>query len=95
MSEQARYQRVIPYLGYADAPAALEFLCNAFGFEETMRMPMDDGRIGHAELALDADFRFLGLRTHTKVPIGAYFGTDRNLRSATGGLGGLAGVYAP
>jgi carbon-monoxide dehydrogenase large subunit len=51
------------------------------------------GGLVDAELALDADFRFLGLRTHTKVPIGAYFGTDRNLRSATGGLGGLAGVY--
>jgi carbon-monoxide dehydrogenase large subunit len=51
------------------------------------------GGLVDAELALDAEFRFLGLRTHTKVPIGAYFGTDRNLRSATGGLGGLAGVY--
>ncbi len=46
-----------------------------------------------AELALNSDHEFIGLRTHTKVPIGAYFSTDRNLRSATGGLGGLAGVY--
>ena len=51
------------------------------------------GGLVDCELALDADFKFLGLRTHTKVPIGAYFGNDRNLRSATGGLGGLAGVY--
>jgi aerobic carbon-monoxide dehydrogenase large subunit len=51
------------------------------------------GGLVDAELALDADYRFLALRTHTKVPIGAYFATDRNLRSATGGLGGLAGVY--
>ncbi|MEE8332844.1 MAG: molybdopterin cofactor-binding domain-containing protein, partial [Alphaproteobacteria bacterium] len=51
------------------------------------------GGLVDAELALDADYRFLGLRTHTKVPIGAYFGNDRNLRCATGGLGGLAGVY--
>lgn len=51
------------------------------------------GGLVDCELALDADLKFLGLRTHTKVPIGAYFGNDRNLRTATGGLGGLAGVY--
>lgn len=48
-------QRVVPYLGYVDAPAALEFLCTAFGFEEKFRYPMDDGRIGHAELTLGGD----------------------------------------
>ena len=51
------------------------------------------GGLVDAELALDGDYRFLGLRAHTKVPIGAYFTTDRNLRCATSGLGGLAGVY--
>jgi carbon-monoxide dehydrogenase large subunit len=51
------------------------------------------GGLVDAELALDANHKFLGLRTHTKVPIGAYFATDRNIRSVTGGLGGLAGVY--
>jgi len=51
------------------------------------------GGLVDAEIALDADYRFLALRTHTKVPIGAYFTNDRNLRCATGGLGGLAGVY--
>ena len=45
-------QRIVPSLTYEDAPAAIEFLCRAFGFEETMRMPMPDGRIGHAELAM-------------------------------------------
>ena len=46
-----------------------------------------------AELALDAEHYFLALRTHTKVPIGAYFTTDRNIGAAVSGLGGLAGVY--
>jgi PhnB protein len=45
-------QRIVPYLAYADAPAALEFLCRAFGFEERFRMPMPDGSIGHAEITL-------------------------------------------
>lgn len=44
-------QRIIPYLAYQDAPAAIEFLCKAFGFEERYRLPMPDGRLGHAELA--------------------------------------------
>lgn len=45
-------QRIVPYLGYADAPAAIGFLCKAFGFEEVYRLEMGDGRIGHAELGL-------------------------------------------
>ena len=36
-------QRVIPMFAYADAPAALEFLCKAFGFEERYRLEMPDG----------------------------------------------------
>ncbi len=51
------------------------------------------GGLVDAELALDADHHFLALRTHTKVPIGAYFTTDRNIGSTISGLGGLAGVY--
>lgn len=43
-------QRVIPYLIYADAEAAIDFLCEAFGFEERFRFPTPDGRVGHAEL---------------------------------------------
>src|SRR5215467_13299999 len=54
MSDKAQpNQRVIPMLAYADAPAAIDFLCSAFGFEERFRMDMPDGRIGHAEVALD------------------------------------------
>ena len=45
-------QRIIPALSYDDAPAAIEFLCRAFGFEEAERLEMPDGSIGHAELTL-------------------------------------------
>ncbi len=44
--------RIIPYLVYQDAPAAIEFLCKAFGFTERFRYAMPDQRIGHAELVL-------------------------------------------
>ena len=58
-------------------------------------MTDEQGRGGlvDAELALDENYRFLGLRTHTKVAIGAYFTSDRNIGSTITGLGGLAGVY--
>jgi uncharacterized glyoxalase superfamily protein PhnB len=47
----AGQQRIIPYLTYHDAPAALDFLARAFGFEERERYAMPDGQIGHAEMA--------------------------------------------
>jgi PhnB protein len=43
--------RITLALSYADAPAAIEFLCRAFGFEESYRLEMPDGSIGHAELS--------------------------------------------
>ncbi len=52
-------QRIIPYLSYADAPAAIEFLCKAFGFEERNRFAMPDGKIGHAELGYGDNVLYL------------------------------------
>jgi PhnB protein len=52
-------QEIIPYLAYEDAPAALTFLRDAFGFEERFRLPMPDGRIGHAEVVLGDSVLFL------------------------------------
>lgn len=48
-------QRLVPYLMYSDAPAAIDFLCKAFGFAETMRYPMPDGRVGHCELVYEGN----------------------------------------
>jgi uncharacterized glyoxalase superfamily protein PhnB len=48
-------QRIVPYLSYADAPAAIEFLCRAFGFTERFRYPMPNGSIGHAEIVRDGN----------------------------------------
>lgn len=52
-------QRIIPYLAYADAPAAVEFLCKAYGFEAGMQMEMGEGVLGHAELHLGDNVVFL------------------------------------
>lgn len=43
-------QRIVPYLLYADASAAIEFLTRAFGFTERVRMPGPDGLVMHCEL---------------------------------------------
>lgn len=42
--------RLMPMLAYDDAPAAIAFLCRAFGFSEKFRFDLPDGTIGHAEL---------------------------------------------
>lgn len=42
---------VIPTLRYRDAPAAIEFLVNALGFERNMVVDGGAGRIEHAQLS--------------------------------------------
>ena len=42
--------RIIPALRYRDAPAALDWLCRAFGFERHLVVPGPDGTIAHAQL---------------------------------------------
>jgi uncharacterized glyoxalase superfamily protein PhnB len=51
--------QIAPYLLYEDAAAAIDFLTNAFGFEEVMRMD-DEGVVNHAELRLGDDSVMLG-----------------------------------
>jgi len=41
----------IPVLRYRDAPAAIEWLCQVFGFEKHLVVPNDDGTIAHAQLS--------------------------------------------
>ena len=41
---------VVPMLSYADGPAAMDWLVEAFGFEEQTRWLDDDGRVAHGEL---------------------------------------------
>jgi uncharacterized glyoxalase superfamily protein PhnB len=51
---------IIPTLLYSDAPAAIEWLCNAFGFEKRMIHPGPDGTIAHAELTFGNGMIMLG-----------------------------------
>ena len=46
------YHSLTPYLIVKGAARALEFYRKALGAEELFRMPMPDGRIGHAEMQI-------------------------------------------
>jgi PhnB protein len=61
-------QRFVPMLVYKDAPRAIEFLCDAFGFKENSRLDMPEARVGHAELeymghtvTLSSEYEEMGL----------------------------------
>ncbi len=41
---------VIPAMRYRDAPAAIEWLCRAFGFEKHLIVPGENNTIDHAQL---------------------------------------------
>ncbi|MGV9773892.1 VOC family protein [Streptosporangium sp. NPDC003464] len=44
--------RVVPFLRYQDAPAAIEWLGKVFGFRPALTVPGPKGGIGHARLVL-------------------------------------------
>jgi uncharacterized glyoxalase superfamily protein PhnB len=51
---------VIPALQYQDAPAAIAFLCKAFGFEKMAVYEGEGGTIEHAQLTLGNGMVMLG-----------------------------------
>ncbi|HEY4411117.1 MAG TPA: VOC family protein [Acidimicrobiia bacterium] len=44
--------RIVPYLMVDGAAAAIDFYRKAFAAEERYRLPMPDGKIGHAEIVV-------------------------------------------
>lgn len=54
------YPVVAPYLYYENAAAAMDWLIEAFGFTERMRMTRDDGALDHGELRLGDGVVMLG-----------------------------------
>lgn len=47
------YAPLTPYLIVDDGAAALEYYKKVFGAIELMRMPMSEGKLGHAEFTID------------------------------------------
>jgi len=54
-----RGSRIIPTLKYAELSAAIDWLCEAFGFERRLVVPDDAGRPIHAQLELDGSLVML------------------------------------
>ncbi len=52
--------KIIPALRYVDAPAAIEWLCAAFGFEKHLVVPGEDDQIAHAQLTFRNSMIMLG-----------------------------------
>jgi len=51
---------IMPAMRYRNAPAAIEWLCKAFGFERHVVVPGDGGTIAHAQLVLGNGMIMLG-----------------------------------
>ena len=54
---------IIPTMRYKDAPSAIEWLCNAFGFEKHLVVPGDNRSIAHAQLSFGNSMIMLGSET--------------------------------
>ncbi len=52
--------RIIPCLSYDDAHAAMDFLCQAFGFEKLHAYETEDGKVAHAQLNYEGNGIMLG-----------------------------------
>jgi len=55
---------IIPCLRYRDAPAAIEWLCRAFGFEKRLVVPGENGTIAHAQLTWAGGMLMVGSTDH-------------------------------
>ena len=51
---------LIPAIRYRDAPAAIAWLCEAFGFEKHLVVPGPDGTVEHAQLVFGNGMLMLG-----------------------------------
>ena len=62
------YTAVTPYLVAEDASGLIDFLTNAFGAVERMRMPMPDGSVAHAEVEIGGAAVMLGSAMPPEFP---------------------------
>jgi uncharacterized glyoxalase superfamily protein PhnB len=73
---------MFPFTQYEDALAAIDWLCDAFGFERREVHAGDDGTVHHAELSCGGGIVMLG----TSRPNDFGLRTARELGAATSGV---------
>ena len=66
---------IYPSLSYDGSPAAIEWLCRAFGFTRRLVVPGQDGGIMHSELSLGSGVIMVssskpGSRCQASIPVG-------------------------
>ena len=59
-TEKTSPSTIMPTMRYLDAPAAIDWLCQVFGFARHAVYANPDGTIGHAELTLGGGMIMLG-----------------------------------
>jgi uncharacterized glyoxalase superfamily protein PhnB len=69
---------IVPSLRYADAAAAIDWLCEAFGFERHMVVPGENGTIDHAQLDFGNGMLMLGSGGGHERPIDRLVRPPRN-----------------
>src|SRR6476659_8376773 len=72
---------VIPTMRYRDAPAAIDWLCRAFGFERHLVVPDEAGGIAHAQLTFGNGMVMLGSQRDDD------FGKLQKTPAEVGGIG--------
>jgi PhnB protein len=78
------YHTITPYLSIKGAAEAIAYYQRAFGAVELYRLPMPDGRIGHAELQI-GDSRLLLADEMPEMP-DIVFRSPRTLKGTSFGL---------
>lgn len=58
---------LIPCLRYKDAPRAIDWLCQVFGFERHLVVPGDNDTIAHAQLSIGRGMIMLGSASNESV----------------------------
>lgn len=64
------HSTVIPVLRFRDAPAAIEWLCKAFGFEKHLVVPGPEGTVRHAQLRFGGGMVMLGSALDNETAFG-------------------------
>lgn len=75
---------VFPFMSYTDAPAAIDWLCRAFGFEKHFAVPGPDGSIAHAQLRYGNGIVMMGSAAGRREMFG--MGVPGDFVAVTGGI---------
>jgi len=76
------WPRIAPAVFYDDASTAIDWLCQAFGFEVRLRIDGEGGRVEHSELELAEGLIMVGSVGGSSAP--AHFEACRSPRSLGG-----------